>query len=851
MDLEPTLRETDDAQADLPTLLEDIGFDALTVREAEPSTSPAENILLVPNSVFGKYRLIRPLSVTSGEADLWLIEESGSGARCILKYYRYGIFPKAEIVERLRQVRRDHIVDIIEVGHKGDRVYEIQEYVSHGSLGDWMKQGIGSPETARSILAEIAEALAHLHSHEVLHRDIKPSNILVRSREPADLVLTDFGISSISAEVLHLTSKQRTPAYCAPEALTGIVTKASDWWSVGVILLEILLQHHPLRGFSEQMVNFQLVTKGLSVPSDLPVDWQLLLKGLLTRDYARRWTHEQIFYWLGGRRDLAVYYQDPATLGTRPQKPYKFAGQEFFDPPALAESLALNWADAIKQVAFGYVTRWVETEVQDQALAVTLRDISYDRNLTPGQKLAATLLALNPNLPLLLDGEVVDSNWCAQHVRPALELTNSSLPRWLSKIRGDSSLLEWRKEYDALQAGLVSYQVPLNQDVIQQLFSADQNQVIEAALGLRHQFAGSAQPRLAALLEAPRLDFTQALVLLACDRSLFLTKIQFEHSQKLEHLRGYGCHIDLPFAERLLRADGMAALQPLWHQAQRHYLLRRESFLSLENQRLAGVLECEQPDLVDMAAVLANRLAFRNSLGQIFIPIKKLRVLFGLHLVRQEDFRQFAEARRIYWKPPKFDTGPDHPILNVRWDEAEAFCEWLTDRDRKQKLIGSRDFYRLPADTEWSMAAGLENEPGATPLARASKIKSIYPWGQEWPPPAGATQFSPSSGPREYPCAAPVGFFPANHQGVFDLGVNVMEWSWDWDDPDMRTKVVRGAAWCHAQPEEFLTSVRRFFIPTHRSDAISFRTVLVVRSFKSLIPVFSKNSSEGTGDVSV
>ena len=83
-------------------------------------------------------------------------------------------------------------------------------------------------------------ALGHLHSANVLHRDIKPSNILVRSVDPLDLVLTDFGISSITDLSLHLTSVNRTAAYCAPEALTGVVAKASDWWSVGVIMIELL-----------------------------------------------------------------------------------------------------------------------------------------------------------------------------------------------------------------------------------------------------------------------------------------------------------------------------------------------------------------------------------------------------------------------------------------------------------------------------------------------------------------------------------------------------------------------------------------------------------------------------------
>ena len=61
---------------------------------------------------------------------------------------------------------------------------------------------------------------------------------------------------------LHVTTVNRTAAYSAPEAMTGVVSKASDWWSVGVISLELLIGRHPFAGLDERAVNFQLVTRG-------------------------------------------------------------------------------------------------------------------------------------------------------------------------------------------------------------------------------------------------------------------------------------------------------------------------------------------------------------------------------------------------------------------------------------------------------------------------------------------------------------------------------------------------------------------------------------------------------------
>ena len=50
--------------------------------------------------------------------------------------------------------------------------------------------------------------------------------------------------------------------------------------------------------------------------------------------------------------------------------------------------------------------------------------------------------------------------------------------------------------------------------------------------------------------------------------------------------------------------------------------------------------------------------------------------------------------------------------------------------------------YRLPTDAEWSIAVGLDHETGDTPKDKNEKIKGVYPWGTQWPPPQGAGNYS-------------------------------------------------------------------------------------------------------------
>ena len=66
---------------------------------------------------------------------------------------------------------------------------------------------------------------------------------------------------------------------------------------------------------------------------------------------------------------------------------------------------------------------------------------------------------------------------------------------------------------------------------------------------------------------------------------------------------------------------------------------------------------------------------------------------------------------------------------------------------------------RLPSDAEWSLAAGLPAESGATPKEKHMGVKGVYPWGSEWPPPAGAGNYEASLKLHSFDGTAPVGSF--------------------------------------------------------------------------------------------
>ena len=84
--------------------------------------------------------------------------------------------------------------------------------------------------------------------------------------------------------------------------------------------------------------------------------------------------------------------------------------------------------------------------------------------------------------------------------------------------------------------------------------------------------------------------------------------------------------------------------------------------------------------------------------------------------------------------PPHFPQEPDHPVVNVSRDDAKAFCEWLTTRERKAERISQSHVYRLPTDLEWSLMAGLQEEEGISPSWRDDHKQRVYPMGRRaWP----------------------------------------------------------------------------------------------------------------------
>ena len=263
----------------------------------------------------------------------------------------------------------------------------------------------------------------------------------------------------------------------------------------------------------------------------------------------------------------------------------------------------------------------------------------------------------------------------------------------------------------------------------------------------------------------------------------------------------------------------------------------------------ALVVSCAHaPAIRHASAGIPSR--WTNTLGMVFVPVPRTRVAFSIYETRVEDFAVFAATNpqldgtnwnhAFYHGVTPVSAGPDFPVVNVSWNDAQAFCGWLTITERKAGIISANQTYRLPTDDEWSGAAGIgDREIGATPKEKSAKLENTYPWGSQFPPPPGAGNFADQAALNYFTnwphienyqdgfvTTAPVGSFNPNQLGLYDLAGNALEWCEDFYDASRSQRVLRGGAWNNCGPKSLLSAYREHTAPERFSVATGFRCVL-------------------------
>jgi serine/threonine protein kinase len=244
------------------------------------------------------YTILATLPEAGAQADLYLAEGEDK-KRYALKLYRSFTRPSRAVAQLLAGLPGSRLSIPLYQGEWEGRALEVNHYFPGGNLAGFIKKnGPLDKEQALRLLSQVTQGLEQLHRIGVQHRDLKPTNILVRSQAPLDLVLADFGLAAIS-DSTALTQPYGTLLYSAPETLTGMYSRASDFWSLGIVLIEALTGE-PIAATlrNDRLLHYRLVQGKVPIPETIPRRWHSLLKGLLERDHYRRWQAAEVRSWI-------------------------------------------------------------------------------------------------------------------------------------------------------------------------------------------------------------------------------------------------------------------------------------------------------------------------------------------------------------------------------------------------------------------------------------------------------------------------------------------------------------------------------------------------------------------------
>lgn len=365
-----------------------------------------------------EWKIENRIAVSSGESDVFLV--SKNAIKAVLKIYRFGLAPKSEVLEKIKKLAKGNpglFVEPLEFGIDPDsnRFYEIDEFIPEGMFSEILAQGRLSENHIFDFLKKISKALSLMHEQGILHLDLKPANILVRKKEPLDFAVSDFGISSIfDAELSKkLTAVKGTSLYQSPESIAGVVVLKSDWWSLGMIILEMLLGKHPFEDLQRQVILYNLTTFGVEIPDELPTKWKNLLMGLLTREPEKRWGIDEVRQWLSGKSPEVLYKFEKSNSQTSSnpkfQIPFNFGGSSRYSLLEILEesfSTPQLWEEAKAALFRGNIADWLEKNGDSENAQQIRKTIESETD--PDLVLFRTALFYKPSLPFHWRGKIVD-----------------------------------------------------------------------------------------------------------------------------------------------------------------------------------------------------------------------------------------------------------------------------------------------------------------------------------------------------------------------------------------------------------------------------------------------------------
>ena len=233
----------------------------------------------------------------------WVFRATRDGQTYAMKMLPHPLVERPIFLERyrtearlLRALRHENIVSLDDMIELYGTLFLVMEFINGISLETWRRQS--APVNAadvRCIAQSVTRALHAAHTNGIIHRDVKPGNVMINTAGMVKLV--DFGIATDVSSEPSRGKVSLTPCYAAPEQFEGRWTPATDFYSLGVIVYELLAGQSPYSAITiDDWSRAHRETQPRPLPGENhPKDLKWFIDAALTKDPNQRWVQLKPF----------------------------------------------------------------------------------------------------------------------------------------------------------------------------------------------------------------------------------------------------------------------------------------------------------------------------------------------------------------------------------------------------------------------------------------------------------------------------------------------------------------------------------------------------------------------------
>ncbi len=728
-------------------------------------------------------------------------------------------------------LRHPNLLAVLHFTRCGEYFIVVTEYVEGRSLGELLRAKQIDVRGAFEIMLQVCEGVGYAHAEGVLHRALSPECVIVEASGRARV--EGCGFANVYFPIWDEATKGARMLDYVPVELRlpgmGAAGPRSDIYSIGVMLYLIFTGSLPKGSF------FALPSQKAGVEAYLD---DAVLRAMHSSSDSRPENIPELIEELTGRR----------------RRSWKGIEGETNDEWSGKKELAENSADG----ALSWIRNWMvwtvlavllamggtaaylvrgknlfEESAGDSAVLRFLTRISAaGKLLADGERLkglaAMTNIAAEMPLDLRTLGSLIDALIANGEYDAALDLGQGALDRIPSEIANREALVgrfsdarqrieDFRKmrrlaalarvegrarmEHEAL---LKAQEImPMDKEVSAELQESPvtvQNEILSALAIVKAMNPGQSEWRYQARIRRGFAELDLSGNGSLADLSGLATAPVRSLDVSNTAVMDLGVLKDLPL--RMLVFEGTPVVRvpdEAWFSA-----------IPIVRGAVAG-------NPVERAGAPEDGKRWVNGLGMRFRSLPGERVMLAERETSVAEFRAFvsglgagkgdvlqgfSEGRwqpiKGDWQEPGFESGEDFPVVGVSALEAEAYCAWLTERERRSGVIGNGQRYRLPLDLEWSAAAGIADHPMLGALVRPLQVRSgedmkvASPWELEILVGLDREEDLIETLPVEAEWIRPRAGASPRGEGFYDLGGNAREWCSDTVDSQGLRMIVRG-----------------------------------------------------------